>query len=165
MPSHTLPKLLTLLLTLTLLLHHSTPTTAAPSTTSTSAIYSPSDKQWKPLKPLENQQENGVSVSPFPPSDNSYESPTTEIYISIANFMDGARCAKTIDNYITKAKYPKRLNFGIIEQINTEVSPFQNGCISAYCMMHGISPKDCHFENIKSVTYSFRLARGLSYAR
>jgi hypothetical protein len=124
------------------------------------ALYS--DKQWKTL---EHFEEDADTVKPFPPSDNSYESPTTEIYISIANFMDGDRCARTIDNYISKAMYPKRLNFGIVEQINTEVVPYKESCVATYCRMHQISTVDCHFENIKTVTYSYRLARGLSYAR
>jgi hypothetical protein len=131
----------------------------APESTA-AAIYS--NKQWTALEQSPDESE---TVKPFPPSDTSYESPTTEIYISIANFMDGERCAKTIDNYISKAMYPKRLNFGIIEQINTEVMPFREGCVATYCKLHQISVADCHFENIKSVTYSYRLARGLSYAR
>jgi hypothetical protein len=136
------------------------PAAAADNLESTaSAIYN--NKKWKSIQ----QTKSDDTIKPFPPSDNSYESPTTEIYISIGNFMDGDRCAKTIDNYISKAKYPNRLNFGIIEQINTEVTPYEEGCVLSYCNMHDISPADCHFENIKSVTYSFRLARGLSYAR
>lgn len=147
------------LLLLVLLISQPTSVTSDPDKTA-AAIYF--DKQWKALK--QSPGEAGT-VKPFPPSDNSYESPTTEIYISIGNFMDGDRCAKTIDNYINKAKYPKRLNFGIIEQINTEVVPFREGCLSTYCKLHSISSADCHFENIKTVTFSYRLARGLSYAR
>ena len=146
------------LFSLVLFVTHPVRVVSAPDTTAP-ALYS--NKQWKALE----QPENTNTVQPFPPSDNSYESPTTEIYISIANFMDGDRCAKTLDNYISKAMYPKRLNFGIVEQINTEVVPFREGCVATYCKMHHISPSDCHFENIKTVTYSYRLARGLSYAR
>ena len=56
-------------------------------TDTSSALYS--DKQWLPLTPLNTKKKN--EVKPFPPSDNSYESPATEIYISIGNFMDGDR--------------------------------------------------------------------------
>mmetsp|Transcript_10862 Transcript_10862/g.17809 ORF Transcript_10862/g.17809 Transcript_10862/m.17809 type:complete len:530 (+) Transcript_10862:55-1644(+) len=143
---------------LLLLLTHSTTVAAESGKSDAAAIYS--DQLWRTI-----DQSSKGDVKPFPPSDNSYESPTTEIYISIGNFMDGERCAKTIDRYISKAKYPKRLNFGIIEQIDTEVSPYKEGCVASYCKLHGISPTDCKFENINSVTYSFRLARGLSYAR
>ena len=147
------------LLSIVFLVSQPTRVISGPENTA-AAIYF--DKQWKALEPSPDE---AGSVKPFPPSDNSYESPTTEIYISIGNFMDGDRCAKTIDNYISKAKYPKRLNFGIIEQINTEVVPFREGCVATYCKLHHISAAECHFENIKTVTYSYRLARGLSYAR
>lgn len=124
------------------------------------ALYCPYSKQWKPLSSSSSER-----IPPFPPSDSSYDSPLTEIYISLPNFMDGERCAKTLDSYISKAKYPKRLNFGIIEQIDTEVVPFREGCLAEYCRLKGIVPAHCHFENIKQVVVSQRMARGLSYAR
>jgi hypothetical protein len=51
-----------------------------------------------------------------PPTSDNWKQPTTEIYISIADFTDTIRCAKTLDNYISKAKYPKRLKFGMRTQ-------------------------------------------------
>ncbi len=64
-----------------------------------------SDNQWAPLEKVKAPQ------YPPPTSDN-WKKPTTEIYISIADFIDTVSCAKTLNSYISKAKYPGRLKFG-----------------------------------------------------
>jgi hypothetical protein len=46
------------------------------------------------------------------PISDSWMNPSTEIFISISNFLDSDRCALSIRNYLSKAKYPNRLKFG-----------------------------------------------------
>ena len=121
------------------------------------------------------------SVYP-PPSTDSWRQPTTEIYISIADFLDSVRCAQTVHNYVSKAKYPDRLKFGrgchrvkhvinhpicnagIIEQIEVEDNKKVNNCLVEYAKLTNKSPQALGIK-AKHVEYSRRQARGAAYAR
>ncbi len=53
------------------------------------------------------------------PISTSFNEVSTEIFVSLASFRD-ARCALTLKNIFTKAKNPKRIRVGVINQIHTE---------------------------------------------
>jgi hypothetical protein len=46
------------------------------------------------------------------PQPNEWKSSTTEIFITMENFLDSDRCSKSLQSFISHAKYPQRLKFG-----------------------------------------------------
>lgn len=65
------------------------------------------DNNWKSLGTIDKEPS-----LPLQTSDN-WKYSTTEIFISISNFIDSERCASSLHNYISKAQYPQRLKFGL----------------------------------------------------
>ncbi len=60
---------------------------------------------WVPVK-----YEKG-DVKPLPPVSESWKDPNTEIFIGISHYRD-SRCASTVNNIISKSKYPDRIKIG-----------------------------------------------------
>ncbi|KAL3656721.1 hypothetical protein V7S43_018385 [Phytophthora oleae] len=71
---------------------------------------------------------------------------TFDMFIGSSVFRDGFRCGKTLFTAFTRATYPERLHFGILEQIY-EGDPT---CLDEYCKMATSEwPEDteCRFKN------------------
>jgi len=51
-------------------------------------------------------------LKPVPIDSDSWKSPDSPLFISIAAYRDGARCGKTIQKIFEKAKYPDRIHIG-----------------------------------------------------
>jgi hypothetical protein len=68
------------------------------------SIYS--NNQWVPLS------EKSHAPNYPAPQPTEWKSTTTEIFITIENFLDSDRCSKSLHSFISKAKYPQRLKFG-----------------------------------------------------
>ncbi|RLN57792.1 hypothetical protein BBJ28_00004898 [Nothophytophthora sp. Chile5] len=54
-----------------------------------------------------------------------------DIFIGLSVFRDGYRCAKTIFTGLTRAKYPERLFFGVVDQVNEG----DDKCLDEFCKM------------------------------
>ncbi|KAL8002364.1 putative glycosyltransferase, GlcNAc [Plasmopara halstedii] len=54
-----------------------------------------------------------------------------DIFVGLSVFRDGFRCGKTIFTAIRRAKYPERLFFGVVDQINES----DERCLDEYCKM------------------------------
>ncbi|CAI5708808.1 hypothetical protein KXD40_004844 [Peronospora effusa] len=54
-----------------------------------------------------------------------------DIFVGLSVFRDGFRCGKTIFTGIKRAKYPERLFFGVVDQVNTG----DERCLDEYCKM------------------------------
>lgn len=95
-----------------------------------------------------------------------YESnPNTVIFIGLVEYRD-ARCSRTIDNLLSKAKYPDRLRIGkraliiyqescihlflnvlgVVQQRHTEEDHYH--CIKDYCAGHNPCPHQEHISMI-----------------
>uniref|UniRef100_M4C2L7 RxLR effector candidate protein n=1 Tax=Hyaloperonospora arabidopsidis (strain Emoy2) TaxID=559515 RepID=M4C2L7_HYAAE len=55
----------------------------------------------------------------------------SDIFVGISVFRDGLRCGKTIFTGLKRAKYPDRLSFGIVDQVNDG----DERCLDEYCKM------------------------------
>uniref|UniRef100_A0AAV1TXC6 Glycosyltransferase n=1 Tax=Peronospora matthiolae TaxID=2874970 RepID=A0AAV1TXC6_9STRA len=58
-------------------------------------------------------------------------STTSNIFVGISVYRDGLRCGKTIFTGLKRAKYPDRLFFGIVDQVNDD----DKRCLDEYCKM------------------------------
>ncbi|TDH72741.1 hypothetical protein CCR75_002657 [Bremia lactucae] len=54
-----------------------------------------------------------------------------DIFVGISVFRDGYRCGKTILTGLKRAKYPKRLYFGVVDQVDDG----DERCMDEYCKM------------------------------
>ncbi|CAI5734361.1 unnamed protein product [Hyaloperonospora brassicae] len=54
-----------------------------------------------------------------------------EIFVGISVFRDGFRCGKTVFTGLKRAKYPDRLYFGIVDQVNDD----DERCLDEYCKL------------------------------
>lgn len=115
------------------------------------------------------------------PISTSFKDPSTEIFVSVASFRD-ARCALTLKNIFTKAKNPKRIRVGVINQIHTEedhVDCIEGKLVTlslkhsyliililAYCTLMSSSTKSCPYvSQIFPLEFSYLDSRGPGYAR
>jgi Glycosyltransferase (GlcNAc) len=113
-------------------------------------------------------QELSGPVLPFPTVSDSWSKADSTLFISIASFRDKL-CPHTLFNAYTKAKHPKRLSIGVVQQ-NTETDV---DCLIEYCnLMKGAgkySPENgesCPFEtSIKMMRVDSRTAKGPTWGR
>uniref|UniRef100_H3H424 Glycosyltransferase 2-like domain-containing protein n=1 Tax=Phytophthora ramorum TaxID=164328 RepID=H3H424_PHYRM len=54
-----------------------------------------------------------------------------DIFVGLSVFRDGYRCGKTIFTGLKRAKYPERLFFGVVDQVNDG----DERCLDEYCKM------------------------------
>jgi len=141
--------------------------------TGSSAIYNAAEwvslpDDYSPYQQSASKGKKASSASALPshpplPS-NSWLSPTAEIYVGIVHYRDN-RCALTLKNLFSKAKYPARISVGVIKQKHTEDDVID--CVNAYCkLMTNIPGASCpHKDQIQSIEDSFLDARGPAFAR
>lgn len=116
-------------------------------------------ENWIKLSGKQEQQQNDV---PLAPVTDSWNSPDTDIFVSIVHFRD-ARCPVTLNNIFSKAKYPNRVKVGLVTQVHTEEDI--SDCKKAYCLALGGESKCPFASQIDRIEMSFLDARGASYAR
>ena len=56
-------------------------------------------------------------AKPVPPVSQSWKDPNTEIFIGISHYRD-SRCADTLKNLFSKAKFPDRLKIGEMKPVS-----------------------------------------------
>ncbi len=107
---------------------------------------------------------------PYPPKDKSYEKNDTPLFIGISAFRDN-RCSKTLYNLFTKAKYPERINIGVVQQWKFDED---DDCLGEYCKMveelnpemwkasGGVCP---HYHQVKVMRLDYRESQGPCYGR
>jgi hypothetical protein len=83
---------------------------------------------------LNSNKVGNLNDFPLPPVSDSWKDPTSQIFIGISHYRD-SRCATTVNNLLSKAKYPERIHIGIIQQTHTESDTFD--CIKNYCDIYG----------------------------
>ena len=126
--------------------------------------------EWEPI-PM-NEYYNTLPQPPLP-YDDKYLLNDTTIMVLIASFRE-TKCPKTLINLITKAKYPNRIYFGIVQQ-NKLNDP---DCQYEYCkLINNITDNNndinmtwndnnCkHFSQIKMMRIDASEAAGPVYAR
>jgi len=85
----------------------------------------------------------------------------SSIFVTISHYRD-ARCASTVDYLFKKAKYPNRVNIGIIQQRHTEQDKFN--CLDDYCSQFG--QQNCLYKDqIHQIEFSHQNSRGPAFAR
>lgn len=92
---------------------------------------------------------------------STWKSESTEIFIGISSYRD-RRCALTIKNLLSKAKYPNRLVFGIVQQRHTEDDRMD--CIKDYCELMALD-KDAacvHKHQLQTIAISNLEGKGPS---
>ncbi len=107
---------------------------------------------------------------PYPPKDKSYEKNDTPLFIGISAFRDN-RCPATLYNLFTKAKYPERINIGVVQQWKFDED---DDCLEGYCKMveelnpemwkasGGVCP---HYHQVKVMRLDYRASQGPCYGR
>lgn len=102
------------------------------------------------------------SPQPPPPKTDSWRSPEATIFVGVSSFRD-KRCPHTLKNYFQKAKYPKRLTIGVVQQND----PDDVDCVKGYCQLMNTDegPKCPYYDNIKIVRVDAKLAAGPCYGR
>lgn len=125
-----------------------------------SAIFN--SETWIPIP--EESKSSSSSPKPPPPVSDTWLSNDVEIFVGIVHYRD-PRCPVTLKNLYTKAKYPKRVNVGMIKQRHTEEDI--NDCVKSYCLLMGKTfGNGCPYQNqIKSIEMSFLDSRGPTHAR
>lgn len=97
------------------------------------------------------------------------------IFVSIASFRDGNRCADTIDALFKNAKEPEKIFVGLVEQNKLE----DKLCLELYCRKYGANVsrrtrkhdptaeqmKCPHYQQIRLLSIFNFLAKGPAYAR
>ncbi|KAI9916222.1 hypothetical protein PsorP6_016708 [Peronosclerospora sorghi] len=90
---------------------------------------------------------------------------TFNIFVGISVFRDGYRCGKTIFTGIKRARYPERLYFGIVDQVDAG----DERCYDAYCKMAEAEWPEkgpCPYkEHIRVDVHSASESRGPTLAR
>jgi hypothetical protein len=88
-----------------------------------------------------------------------------DIFVGLSVFRDGYRCGKTIFTGIKRAKYPERLFFGVVDQVNDG----DERCLDEYCKMAEAEWPDkgpCPFkDHIRVDIHSASESRGPTLAR
>jgi len=95
-----------------------------------------------------------------------------QIFVTIPTLRDGERCATTLKSLFSKAKDPKKIFVGIVEQND----PKDTKCVLKYCKLHGVQikprfPHDpnnykCpHYDQIRYLAVYNLGAKGPVYAR
>jgi len=59
------------------------------------------------------------------------------IFVSIPQFRDGKRCARTLQRLFASAAHPGRVYVGLIEQTDTEHPKKDPTCLEEYCALMG----------------------------
>lgn len=115
-----------------------------------------------------------------PPNDGiTHLLPTTQIFVGISSLRDD-RCGRTLHSLMSKAEYPQRVFFGIVQQNDDETID----CIEGYCALmqnksieekpdgfdinnsNEENAKICkHFNNIKTIRMKHSEAKGPNLAR
>jgi hypothetical protein len=93
------------------------------------------------------------------------KSSDSTIFVGISHYRDG-RCAETLKNLYSKAKFPGRVHVGIIQHMHTEEDKMD--CRKDYCNSIGYplnSGRCPHAENIKQIITSFKDARAPGVSR
>jgi len=73
---------------------------------------------------------------PVPPTTTATPS-TSTIFVSIPQFRDGKRCARTLQRLFHHASHPDRVVVGLIEQTDTEHANDDPTCLQEYCALEG----------------------------
>lgn len=119
-----------------------------------SAVYN--SEEWIPL-----QNESAESRKP-PKASRTWEDPDAEIFLSIAEYRD-SRCPLTLKNMFTKAKNPKRLYVGLIQQVQTEED--STDCLKAYCSLMSNVLGECPYKDqIRTIVFAHHDSRGAGFA-
>lgn len=101
--------------------------------------------------------------SPPPPKSESWKRSDTQIFVGVSSFRD-KRCPQTLVNFFTKAKYPKRVKVGVVQQNGRD----DVDCVKQYCQLmgkHEEGPLCPYFDNIKTVRVEAKHAAGPCYGR
>ena len=101
----------------------------------------------------------------LPKQAASWVATDASIFVGIAHYRDG-RCAETLKNLFTKAKFPERVHVGIMQHIDTEEDSLN--CRKDYCRATGYameSGKCPHLDNIRQLVASAKDARGPGVSR
>ncbi|POM62138.1 GlcNac transferase [Phytophthora palmivora] len=88
-----------------------------------------------------------------------------DIFVGLSVFRDGFRCGKTIFTGLKRAKYPERLFFGVVDQVNDG----DERCLDEYCKMAEVEWPDkgpCPYkDHIRVDIHSASESRGPTLAR
>ncbi|GMF24567.1 unnamed protein product [Phytophthora lilii] len=88
-----------------------------------------------------------------------------DIFVGLSVFRDGYRCGKTIFTGLKRAKYPERLFFGVVDQVNDG----DERCLDEYCKMAEAEWPDkgpCPYkDHIRVDIHSASESRGPTLAR
>ncbi|KAG7377692.1 hypothetical protein PHYPSEUDO_011145 [Phytophthora pseudosyringae] len=88
-----------------------------------------------------------------------------DIFVGLSVFRDGFRCGKTIFTGLKRAKYPERLFFGVVDQVNDG----DERCLDEYCKMAEAEWPDkgpCPYkDHIRVDVHSASESRGPTLAR
>jgi len=101
----------------------------------------------------------------LPKQAASWQAADASLFVGIAHYRDG-RCAETLKNLFSKAKYPARVHVGIMQHIDTEEDSLN--CRVDYCKASGYpleSGKCPHAANIRQLVASAKDARGPGVSR
>eukprot|EP00584_Thalassiosira_punctigera_P001662 CAMPEP_0172538584 /NCGR_PEP_ID=MMETSP1067-20121228/9951_1 /TAXON_ID=265564 ORGANISM="Thalassiosira punctigera, Strain Tpunct2005C2" /NCGR_SAMPLE_ID=MMETSP1067 /ASSEMBLY_ACC=CAM_ASM_000444 /LENGTH=549 /DNA_ID=CAMNT_0013324105 /DNA_START=250 /DNA_END=1900 /DNA_ORIENTATION=- len=75
-------------------------------------------------------------LAPVPPITTAGPSLST-IFVSIPQFRDGKRCARTLRRLFRSASHPDRIAVGLVEQTDTEHPKADPTCLEEYCKLEG----------------------------
>lgn len=87
----------------------------------TSSVFMGKDDGWEII-------EESKEFQPFPVVSDSWSRDDTTLYLSIASFRDKL-CPRTLFNVFSKARYPKRVSVGVVQQN----APGDIDCFTGYC--------------------------------
>ncbi|KAL7537933.1 hypothetical protein ACHAWF_005943 [Thalassiosira exigua] len=91
----------------------------------------------------------GHRPRPVPPAPAGGGPAKAAIFVSIPQFRDGRRCARTLRRLFASASHPDRVFVGLIEQTDAERPKEDPTCLDEYCALLGHAPSGAIGEGIE----------------